>query len=414
MRKFCFLLCVLTFVSASARADGLAWVLRPPAAGVKEGETAQIELVAINANATSQALDAPAILSGDIGEAGNKTIIELKLVGEAPKFVPVGGFVAVPYNMVVPPGVGEKVVRIRTPLEATAVLRVLPAKPVAPTTTMTTSTPIEPTTKVIVAPSPLSLDPTSRLPTTSQSGLTEFVRNKLSPHEPMYFISGNDTPSAKFQVSFKYQLFDDQSTLVATRQWLTGFYLGYTQTSFWDIGAKSAPFFDSTYNPEIFWAVHDLRLSKFPSAARFDFQTGFQHQSNGKAGDDSRTMNSLYVQPIFTLGDRDALFLTVAPRAKVYVGSLSDNADITTYYGYFDLKFVIGQGDGLQAAIIGRIGDAWDKGSVQLDLSYPLRKVLYGNLDLYLHAQVFNGYGESLLRYNEAGTTFRVGLSVVR
>jgi len=38
------------------------------------------------------------------------------------------------------------------------------------------------------------------------------------------------------------------------------------------------------------------------------------------------------------------------------------------YRGYFDLKLIFGQADGLQAAFTGRVGDDWDKGSVQMDL----------------------------------------------
>jgi hypothetical protein len=74
----------------------------------------------------------------------------------------------------------------------------------------------------------------------------------------------------------------------------------------------------------------------------------------------------------------------------------------------------VGQRGGLQLAAIGRIGDDWDKGSLQLDLSYPLRPLLRNNIDVFLHAQFFTGYGESLLDYNESDTTFRVGLAVVR
>jgi len=400
------------FGSTLARAEDLAWIVRAPAAGVKEGGIARIELVSVNAHQTSQPVDAPELLSGDLGEAGDKVKVELRRVGEPPKFTPPGGFGLVQYDMVIPPGakVGESVLRLRSPIEASAVLKILPGASEIPTTKISATTTI-----AVVAPEPLAPEPATRVPTTSQSGLVEYVKNKLSPHERMYFIDGNMSPSAKFQISFKYQIFNQQSDLAAEHPWVNGFYGAYTQTSFWDISKDSAPFFDSTYRPEIFWSVQDLRMPNFPGLARFDFQTGLQHESNGKSGDDSRTVNSFYVQPIFTLGDKDALFLTVAPKAYVYLGSLADNPDITDYRGYFDLKFIFGQADGLQAAITGRIGDDWDKGSVQLDLSYPLRKIIFDSLDIYLHAQLFNGYGESLLRYDEQqGTTFRVGLSLVR
>jgi len=109
MQKIGVALCVLfTFVGV-ARADEIKWIVRPPVAGVKEGDVARIELIAVNAQETTQPLNAPAVLTGDLGEAGNKIKIELKRFGESPKVVPSGGFVAVPYDMVVPNGVGERV-----------------------------------------------------------------------------------------------------------------------------------------------------------------------------------------------------------------------------------------------------------------------------------------------------------------
>lgn len=380
----------------------IKWIVRPPAEGVREGDIARIELIAVNAQEKTMALTAPEVIAGDLGEAGDKTSVELRRATVPPLVVPVGGFVAVPYDMIVPNGVGEHVLRLRSPIEGSAVLRTLPGtgKPV-PTT--------------VVAPDPLSLNaPAKRLPTTSDSGVVEFVRNKLSPHERMYFLFGNESPSAKFQISFKYQLLNERADLTVKHPWLAGFYLGYTQTSFWDITADSAPFFDTTYRPEIFWAVNDIRIPKYSDVARFDLQIGAQHESNGKGGDDSRTINSIYFRPVFTLGDKDAFFFTFAPKAYIYVSSLADNPDITHYRGYFDLAFIIGQADGLQAALTGRIGDDWDKGSVQLDVSYPIRKLLFNAVDVYAHAQIYSGYGESLLRYNENDTTFRFGLSLVR
>ncbi len=416
MQKFSLLICVILAVASSeVQAQEIAWMLRAPAAGVKEGDTARIELIAINGLETAQQLVAHDALIGDIGDAGEKMKIELKRVGDAPKFVPGGGFIAIPYEMIVPRGVGEHVVRVRSPIEASTVLRVLPATPVPHVTATTPATTPAPTTKVVVAPEPLSIAATaSRVPTTSESGVVEFVKNKLSPHERMYFLVGNEDPTAKFQISFKYQIFNEQSNLVAEHPWVNGFYLGYTQTSFWDLAEDSAPFFDSTYRPEVFWSTNDIRIAAAPDLFRFDFQTGIQHESNGKSGADSRTINSIYLRPAFTFGDKDAFFVTFAPKAYIYISSLADNPDITDYRGYFDLNFIVGQGDGLQAAFTGRIGDDWDKGSLQVDISYPLRKIIFNALDVYLHAQAYTGYGESLLRYNENDSTFRIGLSLVR
>ena len=54
------------------------------------------------------------------------------------------------------------------------------------------------------------------------------------------------------------------------------------------------------------------------------------------------------------------------------------------------------------------------RGALQLDLTYPLRALSSKNVDLYLDAQLFTGYGESLLEYDQSETNFRIGVALVR
>ncbi|RKZ67230.1 MAG: hypothetical protein DRQ44_05905, partial [Gammaproteobacteria bacterium] len=69
----------------------------------------------------------------------------------------------------------------------------------------------------------------------------------LSVNEPMYFVAGGSTDSvdtrdttARFQLSFKYRLFDADSLPVEWLPLLSDLYFGYTQSSLWDVGADSA------------------------------------------------------------------------------------------------------------------------------------------------------------------------------
>ncbi|MFN7141272.1 MAG: phospholipase A, partial [Limisphaerales bacterium] len=190
--------------------------------------------------------------------------------------------------------------------------------------------------------------------------------------------------------------------------------LAYTQTSLWDLDAPSAPFFDSSYKPEVLYAWEELLGGGPDEMYRFDLQFGVQHESNGRDGPDSRSLNIAYVRPTFVFGPETSLQLTIQPRAWVYVADLDDNPDLAEYRGYGDLRVIVGWKRGLQLSTIGRLGETWDHGALQFDLTYPMMRFFYSNFSLYLHAQYFTGYGESLLRYNEKSSAFRVGFSMYR
>ncbi|MEJ2656622.1 MAG: hypothetical protein P8012_05430, partial [Desulfobacterales bacterium] len=48
-----------------------------------------------------------------------------------------------------------------------------------------------------------------------------YIKN-LSAYDPMYFLVGTDPKKSKFQISFKYRLFDLNSTLVQNHPWSEG------------------------------------------------------------------------------------------------------------------------------------------------------------------------------------------------
>ena len=194
--------------------------------------------------------------------------------------------------------------------------------------------------------------------------------------------------------------------------WLDDLYLAYTQTSIWDIYEESSPFRDTNYKPELIYYKQGLK-ENWGWISRFDMQGGFRHESNGQDGSDSRSINYIYAKPIFHFGDLEKIHLTVIPRAWFYVGDDSDNPDIEKFRGYVDLELNIGSPDSVELKSYYRMGTA-GKGSVQLDLSYPLWELLFRNLNLYLYAQLFHGYGESLLTYDRKDTAGRVGLGLAR
>ena len=245
------------------------------------------------------------------------------------------------------------------------------------------------------------------------SSLAEFARH-FSGHEPIYFLAGTEAPNVKFQVSFKYAILNPEAPLVRAVPALGGVNLAYTQTSFWDTSDESAPFFDSSYRPEVLWSDEYIPALSRRGAYGAGLQFGVRHESNGKGDDESRSLNIVYLRPIFTFGDPREFHVTVAPRVFTYIGGQSGNEDIEDYRGYVDVRLTAGWREGLEVSAVGRVGDDWDRGTIQVDVTYPLRRVLSGNFDVYLDVQGFYGYGESLLNYDQKDSSLRVGIAVVR
>jgi phospholipase A1 len=234
----------------------------------------------------------------------------------------------------------------------------------------------------------------------------------IYPHNPIYFAMGTDPEKSKFQVSFRYQFIKGDGELAEERPWVTGFNLAYTQTSFWDLQSKSKPFEDTSYKPEIFY-LSPFILAGPKWGKGFQTQTGYRHESNGREGDASRSTNFVYAKLhwIFDLGKNYAILF--APEAYVYVWNDDDtNKDLDKYRGYFDLEFMIAKKDGFSLGTNYQHGTkGW---SVRTEFTYPLHRFLTSNIELYLFAQRFDGYAESLLDFRKKKHATRLGFSLVR
>jgi phospholipase A1/A2 len=230
----------------------------------------------------------------------------------------------------------------------------------------------------------------------------------LSEEEPVYFVmGGHDGWDARFQLSFKYRLFDQAGGFGAEAPWLVGFYFGYTQTSFWDLSAQSKPFRDTSYRPSFFWKWDRTDAQTWIDSARF----GFEHESNGQAGDESRSINTLFVRPEWRWATGDGGEVEFTPKAYVYLNR-DENFDIQQYRGFTDWRVRHDSGGLWITTAVARLGTA-GKASLLLDMSRRMRDMKVGPLSGYLHLQYFNGWGESILDYNVRSWNVRVGLAIV-
>ena len=232
-------------------------------------------------------------------------------------------------------------------------------------------------------------------------------------YQPMYFLVGTDPEKSKFQISFKYRFFNPEGSLAENHPWVNGFHFAYTQTSFWDLEGDSKPFEDTSYKPELFFQTRSLYSGSY-GLRRFFIQTGFQHQSNGRGGDLSRSTNFLYFQPIFIFYDeRRKWGLGIGPRVWTYVDNNDQtNADLPDYLGYFDLQIKAGKADSI--VFDSHFGYAKEGGSMELNLTYPLHKIFFSNLDLYFQIQYVNALAESMIDYQERTEAVRIGFAIVR
>ncbi|MET0499332.1 MAG: phospholipase A [Steroidobacteraceae bacterium] len=234
----------------------------------------------------------------------------------------------------------------------------------------------------------------------------------VSVYEPVYVIVGGDEGlNAKFQISFRYRLFDDKGKLAERLPWIDNLYLSFSQTSLWDLNELSKPFKDTSYRPRLLFGDYDL-LRVLDGRLRLGFEAGAGHESNGKEGAESRSFNMFYVRPAFTFGDPDGLRAYLAPLIHNYIAA-DENRDIADYRGYVDWMMGVGSKGGLDFWATLRKGKRSDFGSVELNLSYPLSKLSGGDLTGWLVLQYFGGYGESLIDYNhKLDSQTRLGIAI--
>ncbi len=253
---------------------------------------------------------------------------------------------------------------------------------------------------------------TAELIAPGAAGTAAVEASALGYHEPMYFLVGGRNPtSARFQFSFRYRLFGDHGVLADQYRQASGLYAAFTQTSLWDLQSDSKPFRDTSFRPSLFYR---WRLSDPPSGGYVGVDAGYEHESNGRDNEDSRSIDTLFLrgEARYYFAD-DRTYLGVAPKLWTYLNK-TDNPDIASYRGYAELGLRLGRDDGLILAAQLRRGTA-GKSATQLDLSYPLRRSIFSGVGAFVHLQYFNGYGQTLMDYDHStGSQLRLGISLVR
>ncbi len=375
--------------------------LIPESAVVAQNAPARFELLVTNEGSEASTVDLKPLLNARL-HAGSQTAeeVELRMVGKAgPRTLGPGGFLRVAYTLVLPPGItGPVILEPKFPELRPVMFSVEPERIAVAATSSATGT---------------------RSGATRQGGVSELRREAalrrstrllsgVSAYEPVYFgIGASDGLNAKFQLSLKYNPFE-----------IWPFFFGYTQTSLWDLHSTSAPFRDTSYRPSLFYLNENVWTARDRSL-RFGWQGGFEHESNGKGGADSRSINLIFARPRFEWRMGGGSRLVISPKVYGYLDK-SENPDIADYRGYCDFLVSYLWHD-WRLSVTARRGMRAHNGSLQIDAVFPLQttedlltRVGVRGVNGYLFLQYFNGWGESILDYNrKLHSQVRAGLMIV-
>jgi phospholipase A1/A2 len=360
VRSLLLLLCLVSFEAGAAMPD---WLIASPAGRVSAGEPFELIVVSAGGEALPDELDLRVRAEPD------QRTVRLQATGPALD-------ARRTYSGVMPPGLAGSVT-LDLLGRSSSVLQ-------------------------------LNVTPQGQRTASGRRALGEY-EPPLSENDPMYFILGaRDGYSARFQLSFKYRLFDTGSGFGREQPWLSGFYFGYTQNAIWDLSSDSKAFRDTSYRPQFFWKWDRADEKTFVDSLRI----GFEHESNGGDLERSRSINIAFVRPEWHYDLANGHEIQFLPKAYSYLDK-DENPDIQEYRGYVDWQLRYDAAGEWVGTALYRRGTT-GRSAIQLDLSKRARDLRFGPVGGYFHVQYFNGYGESILDYNvRRQAQLRIGFAIV-
>lgn len=196
-----------------------------------------------------------------------------------------------------------------------------------------------------------------------------------------------------FEVKYQFSLaipliaFDGSTALMAS----------YTQMSLWQLANSSisSPFRETNYTPQIFL----MSQGSYPIFN--SLEVGFKHQSNGRTGDLSRSWDRLYFA-IENLGN----VIEYGFQYWYVMGDTSENRDIEEYIAPYEIWLKTYNSLGEFNA---RFSQHLDNSRAGIEVGYTM----YLNEYVGFYGQVWHGYGETLIDYNNNQTRVGLGLKLV-
>ena len=200
---------------------------------------------------------------------------------------------------------------------------------------------------------------------------------------------------AKFQISFKTKVL--QSIFFGTGD----LWVGYTQKAHWQVynSKFSRAFRELNYEPELILNF-PLKAKLFSGNVR-NVGIAMNHQSNGKDLPLSRSWNRIIFNVGYEIGDWQ---VNLKPWIRL-PDDEDENPEITKTIGDGELNVAYHYLNHEFYAIATHSFTSLKKGGIQLNYVFPIKGHLRGQ------AQIFNGYGETLVDYNHKQTSVGIGIS---
>jgi phospholipase A1/A2 len=234
---------------------------------------------------------------------------------------------------------------------------------------------------------------------TKDFGLYPYKKNYLLPATyNLNKIEDRKQLETAFQISIEkpitYDFFGFNETISAA----------YTQKSFWQTAKDSAPFRESNYEPEVFiqFPFKDNEIFKA-------YKLSIMHSSNGRNDEESRSWNRAYLEGYFQLSN-----LFIVPKIWYRIPENEkddDNSNIEDYYGNAELTFVYAYKKHVFELMLRNNLDFHDanRGAAELNWTFPLPDII-SSKNTYGLLQVFSGYGNSLIDYDQE--IHKIGLGI--
>lgn len=230
----------------------------------------------------------------------------------------------------------------------------------------------------------------------------EEVESPFSLYRDTYLLLGYSNSILNKDLIFKFQL------SAKFRMPIPGIYLAYTQRSYMDTLEHSAPFTDHNFEPE-FYYIRSFSNGFVERNWLRSVQIGYRHGSNGLGGASSRSWERIYLETEFKHKG-----LLIQPTIWFPFVKDPQNMNVESYYGYGELLIAYAWQNDIRISGLVHAGTNWPKGNVKADLTLPFNlffsTLARGWKQSNLWFQVFHGYGETFLGFQENTTAVALGV----